>query len=762
MAFWGVEVKPGKPFTQLPGNTGQRLHLSQATLGLGTATKNSVVQCNVGNRSPVFLCSLFPYKSESCQLHLEFEEVDEVVFSVIGPRSVHLTGYYLGAGRHFKLDDESESYGEDIVDTETERSPGVSDEEYEDSFINDDDELHVIPPSPDFSDRAEETSRQGRKQHTKSKRRRLKKTYQSSQTDESDDHASQRRDFSNADTSMMDSEGEDRAIIASLIKSDAKTRKSRIEELVDEDNSAAIGGKADAIIDSETKRKPHEEDRTLPSTVENNSKPKKKTKKQPKEGEVRAGVEDEFFSGQALTWNKTKENEKKVDQSNQDTTLMNGDGKEIGNDKGESQLLVRVPSEELITGFVEKTGKTKKKQRKEANAVGAESAPSNVNREDPTEQDKARCENTEQDGSLKNEENQKQARDEGEDRLRPSLPSNDVVDGIVAKNGKKKKKQAKETKTLKTDDPSNGGIGEDQSQPDEARRETIEQDHLLKNDEDEKQANAEGGNLLHLSPPSDEKVHGIVAKPLKRKKKQAKEEKSLGDVIPLNNVSTEDRAQPYEARCENIEQGSSLKSEDSQKQANDEGLNPLHSEELVHDIVAKTGKRKKQQAEQKKPIQADGTFSSKEDQTQPNEAGSENIMQDNMLEKEDQKQANDGNTVLDRPPVVLGLETLPKPKQKRKRTTKDKALEGDANNLKIMEDKTNIDEQNQMQTIKPDLDNNDEQSGSENHNRKKKKKKSRIQENKEVLNDDESMNTSSLDIKENNANGKTKKVSKAK
>lgn len=81
---------------------------SQATLGTGTATKKSVVQCNVGNNSPVFLCSLFPEKAESCQLNLEFEEANEVVFSVIGPRSVHLTGYFLGSGgRHYNLNDES-------------------------------------------------------------------------------------------------------------------------------------------------------------------------------------------------------------------------------------------------------------------------------------------------------------------------------------------------------------------------------------------------------------------------------------------------------------------------------------------------------------------------------------------------------------------------------------------------------------------------------------------------------------------------------
>lgn len=81
------------------------LWLDQATLGTGNATKKSMVQCNVGDRRPVCICSLFPEKFESLQLHLEFEETVEVVFSVVGPQSVHLTGYYLGGGRQYDSDD---------------------------------------------------------------------------------------------------------------------------------------------------------------------------------------------------------------------------------------------------------------------------------------------------------------------------------------------------------------------------------------------------------------------------------------------------------------------------------------------------------------------------------------------------------------------------------------------------------------------------------------------------------------------------------
>lgn len=69
-------------------------------MGFGNAASKSLLQCNVGNRSPVYLCSLYPEKSESLQLNLEFEEVDEVIFSVIGPRSIHLSGFYLGRGRN--------------------------------------------------------------------------------------------------------------------------------------------------------------------------------------------------------------------------------------------------------------------------------------------------------------------------------------------------------------------------------------------------------------------------------------------------------------------------------------------------------------------------------------------------------------------------------------------------------------------------------------------------------------------------------------
>lgn len=121
-------------------------------MGIGDGVAKSLVQCNVGNKTPVFLCALLPDKTECCHLDLEFEEADDVIFSVLGPRSVYLTGYYVGKSLH-RNDSDTESYGEDIANTDNEVSNQCSDEDdYEDSFINDDDDPVAFPSSPAPSD----------------------------------------------------------------------------------------------------------------------------------------------------------------------------------------------------------------------------------------------------------------------------------------------------------------------------------------------------------------------------------------------------------------------------------------------------------------------------------------------------------------------------------------------------------------------------------------------------------------------------------
>ncbi|KAL6565851.1 hypothetical protein OROHE_004906 [Orobanche hederae] len=178
MAFWGTEVKPSKPFVHSCEKARGRLRISRATLGVGSATGKSIVQCILGNRSPVFLCALLPNQTESCHLDLEFEEADDVIFSVIGPRSVYLTGYYIW-----------ESYGVDIENSHTEESNYCGDDDkYEDSFIDDDDELQVRSPSPVSGSKVvdETMPEDNNVKNRKGRGRRLRKKFQVVESDDDD------------------------------------------------------------------------------------------------------------------------------------------------------------------------------------------------------------------------------------------------------------------------------------------------------------------------------------------------------------------------------------------------------------------------------------------------------------------------------------------------------------------------------------------------------------------------------------------------
>ncbi|KAK4418765.1 Peptidyl-prolyl cis-trans isomerase FKBP43 [Sesamum alatum] len=182
----GIEVKPGKPITHSCEEARGRLRISQATLGIGGATKRTIVQCNVGNKSPVLLCVLLPNKTESCHLDLEFDEGVDVVFSVIGPRSVFLTGYYVNRSRQSNLQSDTESYGVDIENTQTDGSSYCSDDDkYDDSFIDDDDELQVSPKSPVLSSKGvDEVMMENNKPKDRKRRgKQLKKKYRVIESD---------------------------------------------------------------------------------------------------------------------------------------------------------------------------------------------------------------------------------------------------------------------------------------------------------------------------------------------------------------------------------------------------------------------------------------------------------------------------------------------------------------------------------------------------------------------------------------------------
>ncbi|KAH9618704.1 hypothetical protein KSS87_006401 [Heliosperma pusillum] len=244
MAFWGVEIKPGKPFTLLPHQTSRRLRISQATLGLGSSNTNrSSVQCNLGNKTPVLLCSLLPDKAESIHLDLEFHEAEDVTFSVVGPRSVHLTGYVLGKSSHLlPADDESESYGEDVGNTDTELSDEIGDEdEYSGSFI-DDGEPTFSAPSPSSSEEAYKGKKKARK--GKDTRRRLKKTYKVSESE--DDGVTSLRNRGRNRMQIIESDEDDQKLISSLcgnVKMDGEAFKRKVDDVADQTSDRKVTNK---------------------------------------------------------------------------------------------------------------------------------------------------------------------------------------------------------------------------------------------------------------------------------------------------------------------------------------------------------------------------------------------------------------------------------------------------------------------------------------------------------------------------------------
>ncbi|CAN1137058.1 Peptidyl-prolyl cis-trans isomerase FKBP43 [Linum perenne] len=92
MAFWGAEVALGELLTHHSG--GPSLRLTQAILGKiidGSSGKCSV-ECTVGCKAPVNLCILILGVCETCPINVDFDECDDVVFSVVGIASVHLIG----------------------------------------------------------------------------------------------------------------------------------------------------------------------------------------------------------------------------------------------------------------------------------------------------------------------------------------------------------------------------------------------------------------------------------------------------------------------------------------------------------------------------------------------------------------------------------------------------------------------------------------------------------------------------------------------
>ncbi|TKY71070.1 Peptidyl-prolyl cis-trans isomerase FKBP53 [Spatholobus suberectus] len=233
MGFWGIEVKPGKPYPYHADNVRGKLHVTQATLGIGPSSEKSILQCSSGHKNPVFLCSLLPNKIESCPLNLEFDADDLVAFSVIGSRSIHLSGYFVADdGDDLRDDYEYDSWGEDIEGTETEESSEYdSEDEYADDFIDDSDvDMYPSSPVPNSGVVIEEIVDDDKPENGDDPTKQLKKKKQVAQLKQKDGKSSELPIVVKGETDLVvESEDEDGFPISTAEKGVSVSQKAETE-----------------------------------------------------------------------------------------------------------------------------------------------------------------------------------------------------------------------------------------------------------------------------------------------------------------------------------------------------------------------------------------------------------------------------------------------------------------------------------------------------------------------------------------------------
>ncbi|GAV89419.1 FKBP_C domain-containing protein [Cephalotus follicularis] len=370
MGFWGMEVKPGKPHPYHSDNVKGILHITQATLGLGSSAEKSILQCSVGHKSPIFLCTLLPNKIESCSLNLEFAEEDLVAFSVVGSRSIHLSGYFVADDGDYLRDEyESDSFGEDIAETETDESSEYDTEDnYDDDFIDDDDDYgHMFSPSPIRNSGVviEEITEDGNPATENNQSKRQKEKNQSSDSEDKINSQKQIALKSNSDVTVYESEDEDGFPTSASHKSEAVLQdpNTEVDEVTDNRTSKETKKKKKVKEDSAptTSKK-----RKVKNTDENGQLERKKNKKlkgKDKEKKVSADGNDNEVNG--LSEDEHQAEEMKGIHLNQAST--------VGNECGQKQSIVKgldinaedVPSE----NGSEKNKKKKKKKTPERDEV---------------------------------------------------------------------------------------------------------------------------------------------------------------------------------------------------------------------------------------------------------------------------------------------------------------------------------------------------------------------------------------------------------
>ncbi|KAI7733138.1 hypothetical protein M8C21_013291 [Ambrosia artemisiifolia] len=301
MAFWGVELKPGKPYLHQYDDEKGRLHLSQATLGGGKSKEKAVVVCNVGDKKPIYLCSLLPRKMETCSLNIEFEEYDEVTFSVEGPHSIHLSGFFYGEETNSDNDDYESDSGDDGIFEGAEIDSGDDSEFDFDSEDEDDltdNEMDMLPSSniTNGGVRIEEIV-DDEKPNENAVSKQAKKNKQASNN--ADDNQQQIVLKSSSSVPVLESEDEDGFPISSAAND--KDNIPTVKKVTEESNKKGKAKRKNEVNDSENKAKRkkddsvvgHDDHASQPVNVEvptPESDVKKSKKKNKKAQETREGA----------------------------------------------------------------------------------------------------------------------------------------------------------------------------------------------------------------------------------------------------------------------------------------------------------------------------------------------------------------------------------------------------------------------------------------------------------------------------------------
>ncbi|OMO85875.1 hypothetical protein CCACVL1_09947 [Corchorus capsularis] len=364
MGFWGIEVKPGKPHPYHSENVRGKLHITQATIGLGSSTERVVLQCTVGHKSPIILCSLLPNQNETCGLDLKFDEEDDVVaFSVIGSRSIHLSGYFVPYdGDDLRDEYDSDSFGEDIAETDSEddSSDYNTEDEYENDFIDDDDDdLGMFPPSPVPNSGVviEEIVDDEKPTNGNVESKRLKKKNKSTDSEDKSNSRSQLVVRNGAAVTVLESEDEDGFPVSVSSKGENAVQESQPETAKQREKVMTEEGKKTTKDGSEKKRK-------VKSTDEDGQQERKKKEKKQQKEKGTDNIID--LSGDEVQPTKAENQEAEL------VLPIGNQPDQPSDDRVPNSDADNVPGENLS----EKKKKKKKKKNTQENQVGANTAVS--------------------------------------------------------------------------------------------------------------------------------------------------------------------------------------------------------------------------------------------------------------------------------------------------------------------------------------------------------------------------------------------------